>query len=207
MKAEIIRCWETNNPLLIEYHDREWGVPVRDDRKLFENLSLDIFQAGLNWELVLNKRESFRKAFDNFEPKIVANYSDEKINRLLDNAKIIRNKQKINSIVNNAYRFLEIKKEFGSFSNFIWSFVGGKTIHNNFAKLDDHPSQSKESIEMSKEMKRRGFKFVGPTICYAFMQAVGLVNDHLLNCFRHRQIRENMRKDNTQMEKDQFKKE
>ena len=206
MKAEIIRCWETNNPLLIEYHDREWGVPVRDDRKLFENLSLDIFQAGLNWELVLNKRESFRKAFDNFEPKIVANYSDEKINRLLDNAKIIRNKQKINSTVNNAYRFLEIKKEFGSFSNFIWSFVGGKTIHNKFAKLTDHPSQSKESIEMSKEMKRRGFKFVGPTICYAFMQAVGLVNDHLLNCFRHREIRENMRKDNVQMEKDQFKK-
>jgi DNA-3-methyladenine glycosylase I len=206
MKAEIIRCWETNNPLLIEYHDREWGVPIRDDRKLFENLSLDIFQAGLNWELVLNKRESFRKAFDNFEPQIVANYSDEKINSLLDNAKIIRNKLKINSIVNNAYRFLEIKKEFGSCSNFIWSFVGGKTIHNKFTQLADHPSQSKESIEMSKEMKRRGFKFVGPTICYAFMQSVGLVNDHLLNCFRHRQIRENMRKDNVQMEKDQFKK-
>ncbi len=202
MKAEIIRCWETNNPLLIEYHDREWGVPVRDDRKLFENLSLDIFQAGLNWELVLNKRESFRKAFDNFEPKIVANYSEEKINRLLDNAKIIRNKQKINSTVNNANRFLEIKKEFESFSNFIWSFVGGKTIHNKFAKLADHPSQSKESVEMSKEMKRRGFKFVGPTICYAFMQAVGLVNDHLLNCFRHREIRENMIKDNVQKEKD-----
>ena len=206
MNAEIIRCWETNNPLLVEYHDREWGVPVRDDRKLFEKLSLDIFQAGLNWELVLNKRESFRKAFDNFEPIIVANYSDEKINRLLDNAKIIRNKQKINSTVNNAFRFLEIKKEFGSFSNFIWSFVGGKTIHNKFAKLADYPSQSKESIEMSKEMKRRGFKFVGPTICYAFMQTVGLVNDHLLNCFRYREIRENMRKDNVQMEKDQFKK-
>jgi DNA-3-methyladenine glycosylase I len=206
MNAEIIRCWETNNPLLIEYHDREWGVPVRDDRKLFEKLSLDIFQAGLNWELVLNKRESFRIAFDNFEPKIVANYSDEKINRLLDNAKIIRNKQKINSTINNAYRLLEIKKEFGSFSDFIWSFVDGKTIHNKFAKLTDHPSQSKESIEMSKEMKRRGFKFIGPTICYAFMQAVGLVNDHLLNCFRHQEIRENMRKDNVQIQKDQFKK-
>jgi DNA-3-methyladenine glycosylase I len=206
MNAEIIRCWETNNPLLIEYHDREWGVPVRDDRKLFEKLSLDIFQAGLNWELVLNKRESFRIAFDNFEPKIVANYSDEKINRLLDNAKIIRNKQKINSTINNAYRLLEIKKEFGSFSDFIWSFVDGKTIHNKFAKLTDHPSQSKESIEMSKEMKRRGFKFIGPTICYAFMQAVGLVNDHLLNCFRHQEIMENMRKDNVQIQKDQFKK-
>lgn len=189
MQAEINRCWETNNPLLIEYHDKEWGVPVRDDRKLFEKLSLDIFQAGLNWELVLNKRESFRKAFDNFEPKIVATYSDEKISRLLDNAKIIRNKQKINSTINNAYRFLEIQKEFGSFNTFIWSFVGGEAIHNNFVTLTDLPSQSKDSAEMSKEMKKRGFKFVGPTICYAFMQAVGLVNDHLLNCFRYNEIK------------------
>jgi len=190
MKTEIIRCWETNNPLFIEYHDKEWGVPVRDDRKLFENLSLDIFQAGLNWELILNKRESFRKAFDNFEPKIVAKYSDEKTSILLDNPKIIRNRLKIRSSINNAIRVLEIQKEFGSFSDFIWSFVGGKTIHNKFGDLTDHPSNSKESVEMSKEMKRRSFKFVGPTICYAFMQAVGLVNDHLLNCFRHKQIRE-----------------
>jgi len=190
MKAEIIRCWETKNPLLIEYHDKQWGVPVRDDRKLFEKLSLDIFQAGLNWELVLNKREAFRKAFDNFNPKIVATYSDEKINRLLNNAKIIRNKQKINSTINNAYRVLEIQKELGSFSKFIWSFVGGRTIYNTFDDLNNLPSQSKESVEMSKEMKRRGFKFVGPTICYAFMQAVGLVNDHLLNCFRYKQMKE-----------------
>jgi DNA-3-methyladenine glycosylase I len=190
MKTEIIRCWETNNPLFIEYHDKEWGVPVRDDRKLFENLSLDIFQAGLNWELVLNKRESFRKAFDNFEPKIVAKYSDENISRLLDNPKIIRNKQKIVSSINNASCVLEIQKKFGSFSDFIWSFVGDKTIHNKFGDLTDLPSNSKESVEMSKEMKRRGFKFVGPTICYAFMQAVGLVNDHLVICFRNEEIHE-----------------
>jgi DNA-3-methyladenine glycosylase I len=189
MKAEIKRCWKTNNPLLIEYHDKEWGVPVYDDRKLFEKLSLDIFQAGLNWELVLNKRESFRNAFDNFEPKIIATYSDEKINELLNNASIIRNKQKIKSTINNACCFLEIKDEFGSFSNFIWSFVKRKTIYNQFTTLAELPSQSKESVEMSKEMKKRGFKFVGPTICYAFMQAVGLVNDHLTNCFRYKQIR------------------
>lgn len=191
MKAEIKRCWKTNNPLLIEYHDKEWGVPVYDDRKLFEKLSLDIFQAGLNWELVLNKRESFRKAFDNFEPKIISTYSNGKITELLNNASIIRNKQKIKSTINNANYFLEIKEEFGSFSNFIWSFVKGKTIHNQFGTLADLPSQSKESVEMSKEMKRRGFRFVGPTICYAFMQAVGLVNDHLMNCFRYKQIIEN----------------
>ena len=185
MKIELIRCWETNNPLYNKYHDEEWGVPIYDDRKLFEFLVLETFQAGLTWELILNRRESFREAFDNFEPKIVANYSDKKINNLLNNPKIIRNKLKIMSSINNACRVLEIQKEFGSFSNFIWKFVGGKTIYNKFVTLFDLPSQSKESVEMSKEMKRRGFKFVGPTICYAFMQAVGLVNDHLLNCFRH----------------------
>jgi DNA-3-methyladenine glycosylase I len=195
MNVQIIRCWETNNPLLIEYHDKEWGVPVFDDRKLFEKLSLDIFQAGLNWELVLNKRESFRKAFDNFEPKIVAVYSDEKVSKLLNNSKIIRNKQKITSTINNAGRVLEIQKEVGSFCKFIWSFVEEKPLHNNFKVLSDLPSQTKESIEMSKGMKRRNFKFVGPTVCYAFMQAVGLVNDHLINCFRHKQIRNNLRKD------------
>jgi len=185
MKTEIIRCWETNNPLYNKYHDEEWGVPVHDDRKLFEFLFLETFQAGLTWELILNRRENFREAFDNFEPKIVANYSDEKVNNFLNNPKIIRNKLKIMSSINNARRVLEIQKEFGSFSNFIWKFVGGKTIYNKFVTLFDLPSQSKESVEMGKEMKRRGFKFVGPTICYAFMQAVGLVNDHLLNCFRH----------------------
>jgi DNA-3-methyladenine glycosylase I len=185
MKIELIRCWETNNPLYNKYHDEEWGVPIYDDRKLFEFLVLETFQAGLTWELILNRRESFREAFDNFEPKIVANYSDKKINNLLNNPKIIRNKLKIMSSINNACRVLEIQKEFGSFSNFIWKFVGGKTIYNKFVTLFDLPSQSKESVEMSKEMKHRGFKFVGPTICYAFMQAVGLVNGHLLNCFRH----------------------
>ena len=188
MEAKIVRCWDTNNPLYIKYHDKEWGVPVHDDRKLFEFLVLETFQAGLTWELILNRRESFRDAFDNFEPKTVASYSDRDINRLLNNSKIIRNKQKITSSVNNALRVLEIQNEFGSFNNFIWSFVGGKTIHNNFVTLSDLPSHTKESLEMSKDMKRRGFKFVGPTICYAFMQAVGLVNDHLLNCFRNKEV-------------------
>ena len=188
MKIELIRCWETNNPLYNKYHDEEWGVPIYDDRKLFEFLVLETFQAGLTWELILNRRESFRDAFDNFKPKTVASYSNRDINRLLNNSKIIRNKQKITSSINNALRVLEIRKEFGSFNNFIWSFVDGKTIHNNFVTLSDLPSQTKESLEMSKDMKRRGFKFVGPTICYAFMQAVGLVNDHLLNCFRNKEV-------------------
>jgi DNA-3-methyladenine glycosylase I len=194
MGSEIIRCWETNNPLYIKYHDEEWGVPVYNDKKLFEFLVLETFQAGLTWELILNRREFFRKAFDDFEPKIVESYSEKDVNRLLNNAKIIRNKQKIRSSINNARRVLEIQKEFGSFCKFIWSFVGGKTIHNNFEALSDLPSQSNESMEMSKEMKKRGFKFVGPTICYAFMQAVGLVNDHLLNCFRYEEVREKTRK-------------
>jgi DNA-3-methyladenine glycosylase I len=190
MKNELIRCWETNNPLYNKYHDEEWGVPIYVDRKLFEFLVLETFQAGLTWELILNRRESFREAFDNFEPKIVAAYSDKKVNSFLGNPKIIRNKLKIISSINNARRVLEIQKEFGSFSNFVWSFVGDITIHNKLISLSDLPSQTKESIKMSKEMKRRGFKFVGPTICYAFMQAVGLVNDHLLNCFRHKQIKQ-----------------
>lgn len=188
MKKILVRCWKTSNPLYIKYHDEEWGVPVYGDRKLFEFLVLESFQAGLTWELILNRRDSFRVAFDNFEPKIVATYSDEEVNRLLGNAKIIRNKLKIRSSINNACRVLEIQTEFGSFSDFIWSFVGGKTIYNKFKDLTYLPSQTKESVEMSKEMKRRGFKFVGPTICYAFMQAVGLVNDHVLDCFRYKQI-------------------
>lgn len=189
MKDEIIRCWKTNNPLYVKYHDKEWGSPVQDDKKLFEFLVLESFQAGLTWELILKRREFFRKAFDNFVPEIIARYSENDIIRLLNNAKIIRNRKKIEASINNARRFLKVQKEFGTFSNFIWSFVDGKTIQNNFSKLSDLPSQSPESLEMSKEMKKRGFKFVGPTICYAFMQAVGLVNDHLVNCFRYKQIK------------------
>jgi DNA-3-methyladenine glycosylase I len=188
MKSKKIRCWETKNPLYNKYHDEEWGVPVHDDRKLFEFLVLETFQAGLTWELILNRRESFREAFDNFEPIIVATYSDEKINELLNNPKIIRNRLKIESSINNAIRVLEIQKQDGSFNNFIWDFVGGKTINNKFVRLNDLPSKSKESVNMSQEMKKRGFKFIGPTICYAFMQAVGLVNDHLTNCFRKNEI-------------------
>ncbi len=189
MKSEKIRCWKTNNQLYITYHDEEWGVPVHDDRKLFEFLILETFQAGLAWELVLNRRDAFRKVFDNFEPKIIANYSDNKINNLLSNPKIIRNRLKIESSINNAIRVLEIQKEFGSFNEFIWSFVGKKTIYNKFVTLGDLPCNTRESINMSDEMKKRGFKFVGPTICYSFMQAVGLVNDHLVNCFRKDEIK------------------
>ena len=191
MQKILVRCWKTDNSLYIKYHDEEWCVPIHDDRKLFEFLVLESFQSGLTWELILNRREFFRVAFDNFEPKIVATYSNEKISSLLNNAKIIRNKLKIRSSINNAYRVLEIQKEFGSFNDFLWSFVGGKTIYNKFNDLIDLPSQTIESLEMSKEMKRRGFKFVGPKICYAFMQAAGLVNDHILNCFRYNQIMKN----------------
>ena len=189
MKSEKIRCWKTNNPLYNKYHDEEWGVPVHDDRKLFEFLSLEIFQAGLTWELILNRREDFKNAFDNFEPKIVAKYLCKKINKLLSNPKIIRNRLKIESIINNAIRFLEIQKEYGSFSKFIWSFVGGKSINSKFVTFADLPSNTRESVNMSKELKKRGFKFIGPTVCYSFMQAVGLVNDHLLNCFRKDEIK------------------
>ena len=191
MKQEVKRCWNTSNPLYIKYHDEEWGIPIYNDKKLFEFLTLGVFQAGLTWELILNRRESFRTAFDNFEPKIVATYSDKKINLLLNNPKIIRNKQKITCSINNALKVLEIQKEFGSFSKFVWTFVKGTTIHNNFTKLCDLPCQSKESIKMSKDMKKMGFKFIGPTICYAFMQATGLVNDHLTTCFRYKEIRRN----------------
>jgi len=189
MKSEKIRCWKTNNPLYNKYHDEEWGVPVHDDRKLFEFLSLEIFQAGLTWELILNRREDFKNAFDNFEPKIVAIYSSNKINKLLSNPKIIRNRLKIESSINNAIRVLEIQKEYGSFSEFIWGFVGGKSINNKFVTFANLPSNTKESLYMSKELKKRGFKFIGPTICYSFMQAVGLVNDHLVNCFRKNEIK------------------
>ena len=189
MKSEKIRCWKTNNPLYNKYHDEEWGVPVHDDRKLYEFLSLEIFQAGLTWELILNRREDFKNAFDNFEPKIVANYPSDKINKLLNNTKIIRNRLKIESSINNAIRVLEIQKEYGSFNEFIWGFVEGKSINNKFVTFADLPNNTKESVYMSKELKKRGFKFIGPTICYSFMQAVGLVNDHLLNCFRKDEIK------------------
>ncbi len=171
---------------MIAYHDNEWGVPVHDDRKLFEFIVLDSFQAGLSWAIVLNKREGFRDAFDNFQPEVIASYDEPKIQKLIQNPAIIRNKLKIRSTITNAHEFLDIQKEFGSFDKFIWQFTGGKTITNLWKTEAEIPTRSPESDAMSNELKKRGFKFVGTTICYAFMQAAGMVNDHLTGCFRYR---------------------
>jgi len=189
MEKMLIRCWNTDNPLYVKYHDEEWGVPVHDDRTLFEFLVLEGFQAGLTWELILRRREALRKAFDNFDPKKIAQYTDEDITCLTGNPDVIRNRAKISATVNNARRFAEIQKEFGSFDAFVWSFVRGRVIDHSLKDFSGLPSESEESRAMGREMKKRGFKFVGPTICYAFMQAVGMVNDHLIRCFRYGQIR------------------
>ena len=170
---------------MIEYHDREWGVPLHDDRKLFEFLVLEGAQAGLSWETVLNKRENYRKAFDDFEPTRIAQYTEKDIERLIADPGIIRNRLKIAAAITNAQRFLDVQKEFGSFDNYIWQFVGGRPIKNKFKSLSELPAKTKESEAMSKDLRQRGFKFVGPTICYAFMQAVGMVNDHTIYCFRY----------------------
>jgi len=183
------RCgWESSDPLMIAYHDEEWGVPVHDDRKLFEFLVLDAFQAGLSWAIILRKREGFRKALHGFDPRRVAAYTDKDVTRLLADPGIIRNRLKIAATIHNARRFLEVRKEFGTFDAYIWGFVGGRTIRNRFRSLKDLPATSPESDAMSRDLKARGFKFVGSTICYAFMQAAGLVNDHTVDCFRHRQV-------------------
>lgn len=183
------RCpWPAGKSLDEKYHDDEWGVPVHDDRKLFEFIVLDAFQAGLSWSTILNKRENFRKAFDNFEAEKIANYSEEKIQELLQDTGIIRNKLKIRSTVSNAQIFLEIQKEFGSFDSFIWQFVGEKPSINNWKNKEEIPVSTPNSDAMSKALKKRGFKFVGTTICYAFMQAAGMVNDHLMDCFRYKEV-------------------
>jgi DNA-3-methyladenine glycosylase I len=183
------RCqWSTHDELYIEYHDKEWGVPVHDDQKQFEFLILEGAQAGLSWLTILKRREGYRKAFANFDPKKVAKFDDEKIKKLLEFEGIIRNKLKIVSAVNNAKLFLEIQKEFGSFSKYIWDFVGGKPLQNYRKSIKEIPVDSKESIALSKDLKKRGFNFVGPTIMYAHMQATGLVNDHTIDCFRHKQL-------------------
>ena len=179
--------WPGDNKLMIEYHDNEWGTPVHDDRKLFELLMLDNAQAGLSWQTVLNKRENYRKAFDNFEPAKIARYNKRKIESLLKNPGIIRNRLKIEAAVANARAVLEIQKEFGSFDAYIWQFVNGAPIRNRWKSLKQIPATSPESDAMSKALKKRGFKFVGSTICYAFMQSAGLVNDHLIHCFRYSQ--------------------
>tara|TARA_Y100000310_G_scaffold144610_1_gene143864 strand:+ start:7973 stop:8536 length:564 start_codon:yes stop_codon:yes gene_type:complete len=183
------RCpWPTKNPLMVEYHDKEWGVPLHDDQKLFEFLMLEGAQAGLSWETILNKRENYRKAFDNFNPNKIAKYTDKDVERLLGNAGIVRNRLKIKSAINNAQRFLEVKKEFGSFDKYIWSFTDNKTIKNKIKTENDYQATSPESDAMAKDLKERGFKFVGSTICYAHMQATGMVNDHVVSCFRYNEV-------------------
>jgi len=174
---------------MIDYHDKEWGEPLHDDRKLFEFITLDAFQAGLSWNTIINKRKNFEKAFDNFDPVKIAKYKDTKIQKLLNDAGIIRNKMKINATVNNAKIFLKIQKEFGTFDKYIWQFTGGKTIDNKLYDLKKMPVTSKESDEMSKDLKKRGFNFVGTTICYAFMQAAGMVNDHIVSCYRYKEVK------------------
>ncbi len=173
---------------MIAYHDEEWGVPVHDDRKLFEFLVLDAFQAGLSWSTILNKRENFRKAFANFEPQKIARYTERKVERLLLDKGIVRNRQKVTATVANAKSFLEIQDECGSFDSFVWQFVGGSPQRNRWRSMGQIPASTKESDAMSKALKERGLKFVGPTICYAFMQAAGMVNDHKVNCFRYDQV-------------------
>lgn len=186
---EKVRCpWPSDNLLMIKYHDTEWGVPVYDDRKLFEFLVLDAFQAGLSWAIILKKRENFRKAFDNFNPEKIAKYTQRDVKKLLSNADIVRNRLKIKATITNAREFLKVKKEFKSFTKYIWQFTNYKTIQNKVKTLSELPAKTKESDMMSKDMKKRGFKFVGSTICYAFMQAAGMVNDHTVNCFRHKEI-------------------
>ena len=194
---EIVRCAWARSPLSIPYHDREWGVPQHDDKVLFEFLILEGAQAGLSWETILAKRENFRSAFAQFEPAVVARYEGRKIRELLNNPGIIRNRLKIESAVQNAKAFLAIQEELGSFDRYIWQFVGGKPRTNSRRSLKQIPARTAESDAMSKDLKRRGFNFVGSTICYAFMQAVGLVNDHLVSCFRYREVGIERRKGRT----------
>jgi DNA-3-methyladenine glycosylase I len=175
--------------LMVRYHDDEWGVPVHDDRMLFEFLILEGVQAGLSWQTVLRKRENYRKAFHDFDPEAVARFSDEDIGRLLLDPGIIRNRLKVTAAVRNARQFLAVQKEFGSFDAWIWQFVGGRPIDHRIRSLGDIPTTSPESAAMSRELKTRGFTFAGPTICYAFMQAVGMVNDHETGCFRHAEVK------------------
>jgi len=178
------RCdWAEGNTLEKEYHDKEWGVPVHDDRLLFEMLTLEGAQAGLSWSTILAKREGYKQAFDNFDIKKVASYDEVKKNALLENRNIVRNKLKINSTINNAKMILKLKEEFGSFDKYIWSFVDNKPIINSWEKMQDVPASTKLSDTISKDMKKRGFKFIGTTTIYAFLQAIGVVNDHLVYCF------------------------
>jgi DNA-3-methyladenine glycosylase I len=183
------RCsWVGDDPAMIAYHDNEWGVPCRNDGKLFEYIVLDTFQAGLSWAIMIKKRDGFRQAFAQFDPVKVATYDDGDIASLVDDISIVRNRQKITATITNAQAFLEVQKEFGSFTQYIWSFVEGRPIQNNFKDPSQVPASTELSDRVSKDLKSRGFKFVGTTIVYAFMQAAGLINDHIASCFRHAEV-------------------
>jgi len=189
MDTEVKRCaWCGTDPLYVKYHDEEWGVPVRDDKTLFEFLILETFQAGLSWITILRKRENFREAFDGFDYKKIAHYDQSKIDELLQNEGIIRNKLKVNAAVSNAIAFMEVQREFGSFSSYIWQFVNNKPIKNKFKSHIDAPATTELSDTISKDLKKRGFKFVGSTVIYAHMQAIGMVNDHVESCFRNNEV-------------------
>jgi DNA-3-methyladenine glycosylase I len=186
---KLKRCdWGTTDPLMLRYHDEEWGVPVHDDNVHFEFLVLEMFQAGLSWMTILRKREAFRKAFSGFDPAKVARFGDKDVARLLVNAGIVRNRLKIAAAINNAKHFLEVQKEFGTFDRYIWAFTGGKPIVNKWKSVSEIPATGEISDRISADLKQRGFKFVGSTIVYAHLQATGLVNDHILGCFRHKQV-------------------
>ena len=186
---ELQRCnWTQNDVAMNRYHDTEWGVAVHDDRKLFEFILIDTFQAGLSWKTILHKRENFREVFDDFDFEKIALYKEDKFSELMNNKEIIRNKLKIKSTISNAKHFIEIREKYGSFDKFIWKFVNGKTIKNKWKTMQEIPATSNESNAMSKELKKLGFKFVGSTICYAFMQAAGMVNNHLITCFRYNEV-------------------
>ena len=185
----MTRCsWVGHDPVMIKYHDEEWGVPVHDDRKLFEFFVLDTFQAGLSWAIILKKRSGLAAAFANFDAEKVASFGEAEVERLLQDANIIRNRQKIVATINNAQRFLEVQGEFGSFDSYIWGFTKGKTIQNSWIADSSVPAKTELAEQVSRDLIKRGFKFVGPTIIYAFMQGAGIINDHLVNCFRYRQL-------------------
>jgi DNA-3-methyladenine glycosylase I len=188
-KKELVRCdWTGVSRIMWDYHDTEWGVPLHDDHRHFEFIVLDGAQAGLSWETILKKRENYRKAFHGFDVRRVARYGDKDVNRLMSDAGIVRNRLKITSAIQNAKRFLDVQREFGTFDEYVWQFVGGRPIVNRFQAIGEIPPHSEESDAMSKDLKKRGFTFVGSTICYAYMQAAGMVNDHLVGCFRHREV-------------------
>ncbi len=188
-ETALSRCaWADTSPLLREYHDNDWGAPLHDDRGLFEFLVLEGAQAGLSWDTILKKRENYRVAFEGFDPVAISRYGDEDVQRLLADPGIVRNRLKVAATIGNARSFLQVQEEFGSFDEYIWRFVGGRPVKNGFRSLSEIPARTGESDAMSVELRKRGFKFVGSTICYAFMQAVGMVNDHTIDCFRYGEV-------------------